>query len=160
METSNTAGRKPTIVVREPDAATKRAPQNNQLMSERGILSLKPDLRLEQRRQHGQDKPDEPDHRGHLADSSFNWVFGTHTLEGSIDQEIAWYVLPAYAENANKKVRYLSVAFGASSPPALLFFRFAFLSSSSHSSSSIILTTLIPMPMSPCIRNSTPRFCR
>src|ERR1700720_2626635 len=62
----------PTIVVREPDAATKRAPQNNQLMSERGILSLKPDLRLEQRGQHGQDKPDEPDHRGNLADSSLN----------------------------------------------------------------------------------------
>src|SRR3984893_11572408 len=72
METSNTAGREPTIVVREPDAATKRAPQNNQLMSERGILSLKPDLRLERRGQHGQDKPDEPDHRGNLADSSLN----------------------------------------------------------------------------------------
>src|ERR1700731_1551657 len=71
METSDTAGRR-TIVVREPDAATKRAPQNNQLMSERGILSLKPDLRLEQRGQHGQDKPDEPDHRGNLADSSLN----------------------------------------------------------------------------------------
>src|ERR1700731_4951971 len=71
METSDTAGRR-TIVVREPDAATKRAPQNNQLMSERGILSLKPDLRLEQRGQHGQDKPDEPDHRGNLADASLN----------------------------------------------------------------------------------------
>src|ERR1700720_1849270 len=62
----------PTIVVREPDAATQVAPQDNQLMSERGILSLKPDLRLEQRGQHGQDKPDEPDHRGNLADSSLN----------------------------------------------------------------------------------------
>src|ERR1700736_5300871 len=41
-------------------------------MSERGILSLKPDLRLERRGQHGQDKPDEPDHRGDLADSSLN----------------------------------------------------------------------------------------
>jgi hypothetical protein len=27
-------------------------------------------------------------------------------LDQAIDQEIAWYVLPAYAENANKKVRY------------------------------------------------------
>src|ERR1700738_5151907 len=62
----------PTIVVREPDAATQVAPQDNQLVSERGILSLKPDLRLEQRGQHGQDKPDEPDHRGNLADSSLN----------------------------------------------------------------------------------------
>jgi hypothetical protein len=59
-------------VVHEPDAATKRALQNNQLMSERGILSLKPDLRLEQRGQHGKDKPDEPDQRGNLADSSLN----------------------------------------------------------------------------------------
>jgi hypothetical protein len=46
----------PTIVVREPDAATQVAPQDNQLVSERGILSLKPDLRLEQRGQHGQDE--------------------------------------------------------------------------------------------------------
>ena len=69
-------------MVREPDAATKRAPQNNQLMSERGILSLKPDLRLEQRGQHGQDKPDEPDHRGNLADSSLKQArigFSVHT---------------------------------------------------------------------------------
>jgi hypothetical protein len=34
-------------VVCEPDAATQLSPQNNHLMSERGILSLKPDLRLE-----------------------------------------------------------------------------------------------------------------
>jgi hypothetical protein len=43
-------------VVREPDAATQLAPQNNQLMSERGILSLKPDFRLEQRGQDGQNE--------------------------------------------------------------------------------------------------------
>jgi hypothetical protein len=40
-------------VVREPDAATQLTLQNNQLTSERGILSLKPDLRLERRGQHG-----------------------------------------------------------------------------------------------------------
>jgi hypothetical protein len=34
-------------VVREPDAATKRAPQNDQLMSERGILSQIFDLNSE-----------------------------------------------------------------------------------------------------------------
>jgi len=44
----------PTIVVCEPDAATQLSPQNNHLMSERGILSLKPDLRLEWRGQRGQ----------------------------------------------------------------------------------------------------------
>jgi hypothetical protein len=38
------------------DAATQLAPQNDQLMSERGILSFKPDLRLEWR---GQDDQDE-----------------------------------------------------------------------------------------------------
>jgi hypothetical protein len=56
METSDTAGREEsTIVVREHDAATTQlAPQNHHLMSE--LLSLKPDLRLEQRGQDGQDE--------------------------------------------------------------------------------------------------------
>src|SRR6202040_2398801 len=74
----------PTIVVREPDAATQGAPQDNQLMSKHRVLSLKPDLRLEQRGQHGQDKPDEPDHRGNLADSSLKQArigFSVHTAE-------------------------------------------------------------------------------
>src|ERR1700730_12818599 len=85
METSNTAGRKPTIVVREPDAATKRAPQNNQLMSERGILSLKPDLRLERRGQRGQSKTEQPDHSASLGDSitsSTRMGFSVHTTGG------------------------------------------------------------------------------
>jgi len=46
----------PTIVFREPDATTQVAPQDNQLVSEPGILRLKPDLRLEQRGQDGQDE--------------------------------------------------------------------------------------------------------
>jgi len=46
----------PTIVVREPDAATQLAPQNNQLMSERRILCLKSALRLEWQGQHSQTK--------------------------------------------------------------------------------------------------------
>src|SRR5258707_8070928 len=37
----------PAIVVREVSAALHLTPQDHQLMSERGILSLKPDLRLE-----------------------------------------------------------------------------------------------------------------
>jgi hypothetical protein len=36
----------PAIVVREPRPAGHLAPQNDQLMSERSILSLKPALRL------------------------------------------------------------------------------------------------------------------
>ena len=46
----------PTITVCELDAATQLAPQNNQLTSERRILSRMPDLRLEWRGQHGQNK--------------------------------------------------------------------------------------------------------
>ena len=52
----NQLDEEPTIVVRESDAATQVAPQDNQLVSERGILRLKPDLRLEQRGQDGQDE--------------------------------------------------------------------------------------------------------
>jgi len=37
----------PAIVVRETSAALRLTSQDHQLMSERGILSLKPDLRLE-----------------------------------------------------------------------------------------------------------------
>jgi hypothetical protein len=37
----------PAVVVREMSAALQLTPQDRQLMSERGILSLQPDLRLE-----------------------------------------------------------------------------------------------------------------
>ena len=46
----------PAIAVCEFDAPAQLAPQNDQLMSERGILSLKPDLRLEWRSQDGEDE--------------------------------------------------------------------------------------------------------
>src|ERR1700736_4814242 len=45
------------------------APQNDQLMSEHRVLRLKPALRLERRGQHGQNKPNQRDHRASLADS-------------------------------------------------------------------------------------------
>jgi hypothetical protein len=38
------------------------APQNNQLMPKYRILSLKPHLRVERRRQDGQDEIQKPDH--------------------------------------------------------------------------------------------------
>jgi hypothetical protein len=38
-------------------------------MSERSILRLKPDVRLEWRGQHGQNEADQGDHRANLADS-------------------------------------------------------------------------------------------
>jgi hypothetical protein len=46
----------PAISVREPGPAGHLAPQNDQLMSERSILSLKPALRLEWRGQHARTK--------------------------------------------------------------------------------------------------------
>ena len=57
------------MAVREPGPAGHLAPQNDQLMSERSILSLKPALRLEWRGQHGKNKPDQRDHRTNLFDS-------------------------------------------------------------------------------------------
>jgi len=42
------------------------------MMSENRILRLKPALRFERRGQHGQNKPDQRDHRTNLADSSLN----------------------------------------------------------------------------------------
>jgi hypothetical protein len=46
METSDTAAiqldKEPTIMVRQPDATTRPAPQDNQLMSKHRVLSFKP----------------------------------------------------------------------------------------------------------------------
>ena len=46
-----------------------RASQDDQLMSERRILRLKPALRLERRGQYGQNEADQRNHRANLADS-------------------------------------------------------------------------------------------
>ena len=56
METSDRLNEEPAIVVREFDTPAQLAPQNDQLMSEHGIFSLKPDLRLEWRSQDGHDE--------------------------------------------------------------------------------------------------------
>ena len=56
METSVKLDEEPAINVCELDAATLLAPQNNQLMAEHRILSLKPDLRLEWRGQNSQNE--------------------------------------------------------------------------------------------------------
>src|SRR5216684_1083302 len=70
------------IAVCEFDAPTQLAPQNNQLMSERGIFGLKPDLRLERRGQDGENETEQPDHSTSLGDSITSStrikVFGTH----------------------------------------------------------------------------------
>jgi hypothetical protein len=59
----------PAVVVREMSAALQLTTQDHQLMSERGILSLKPDLRLEWRGQDRHDEPQEPDRSISLGDS-------------------------------------------------------------------------------------------
>jgi hypothetical protein len=59
----------PAIVVGEPGPDGHLAPQNDQLMSKRSILSLKPALRLEWRGQHGQNKANQCEHLANLADS-------------------------------------------------------------------------------------------
>jgi len=48
--------KEPAIIVREPDATMQLTSQDNQLMSERRILCLKPHLRLERRSQDGQNE--------------------------------------------------------------------------------------------------------
>jgi hypothetical protein len=53
---------RPTAAICEVDAPAQLAPQNDQLMSERGIFGLKPDLRLEWRSQGGQYETQKPDH--------------------------------------------------------------------------------------------------
>src|SRR5215471_9408113 len=60
----------PTIKVREPNAATPPAPQDNQLMSQHRVLGFKPQLRLEWRGQDGQSEAEQPDHPASLGDSN------------------------------------------------------------------------------------------
>src|ERR1700704_4211438 len=72
----------PAAVVRETRPALQLTPQDRQLMSERGILSLKPALRLEWRGQARHDEPQEPDHSVSLGDSgasSTRMKFSLHT---------------------------------------------------------------------------------
>jgi hypothetical protein len=59
-ETSDTAGKEPAIMVREPDATRQPAPQDNQLMSKHRILSFKPQLRPEWRGHDGQNETEQP----------------------------------------------------------------------------------------------------
>src|SRR5258708_15380591 len=72
----------PAITVCEFDAPAQLAPQNDQLMSERGIFGLKPDLRLEWRGQDGENETEQPDHSTSLGDSitsSTRIRFSVHT---------------------------------------------------------------------------------
>jgi hypothetical protein len=61
--------KKPSIMVRQPDATVHPTPQDNQLMSKHRVLGFKPQLRLEWRGQDGQDETEQPDHSASLGDS-------------------------------------------------------------------------------------------
>src|SRR6266481_4584526 len=72
----------PAIVVREPRPAGHLTSQNDQLMSEHSILSLKPALRPEWRGQDGQNETEQLDHSASLGDSitsSTRIGFSVHT---------------------------------------------------------------------------------
>jgi hypothetical protein len=56
-------------MVRQPDATMQPTPQHNHLMSKYRVLSFRPQLRPEWRGQHGQNKPNQRNHRANLADS-------------------------------------------------------------------------------------------
>jgi hypothetical protein len=74
--------KEPAIKIREPNATTPPAPQDNQLMSQHRVLGFKPQLRLEWRGQDGQSEAEQPDHPASLGDSNAashsDQVFGTH----------------------------------------------------------------------------------
>jgi len=75
----------PAIKIREPNATTPPAPQDNQLMSQHRVLGFKPQLRLEWRGQDGQSEAEQPDHPASLGDSNAashsDQVFGTQTSQ-------------------------------------------------------------------------------
>ena len=74
--------KEPAIAVCESNTAMQPTPQDNQLMSQHRILSLKPQLRLEWRGQDGQSETEQPDHSTSLGDSvtsSTRMKFSAHT---------------------------------------------------------------------------------
>src|SRR5262249_48105627 len=74
--------KEPAIKVRDPNATTRPAPQDNQLMSQRRILGFKPQPRPEWRGQDAQSEAEQTDHPDSLGDSNAapqsDQVFGTH----------------------------------------------------------------------------------
>ena len=74
------------------NAALQLTPQDHQLMSERGILSLQPELRLEWRGQDRRDKTQEPDHSASLGDSitsATRMEFSVHTSVDFLSDALA-----------------------------------------------------------------------
>lgn len=63
--------KEPAVIIREPDPAVQLAPQNDQLMLERCILGHMSALRLEWRRQNGQNETHQRDHDALTLGDSF-----------------------------------------------------------------------------------------
>ena len=75
----------PAVVVRETSQALQLTPPDHQLMSERGILSLKPDLRLDRH-----DETQKPDRSASLGDSgasSTRITFSVHRPKNRLSQD-------------------------------------------------------------------------
>jgi hypothetical protein len=70
------------------DTAMQLAPQNNQLMSERRILSRKPNLRLQWRGQDGQNETEQPDHSASLGDSITSSTRATTTKMAAVTSSV------------------------------------------------------------------------
>src|SRR6476660_6357031 len=76
----------PAIVVRKTSPTLQLTPQDDQLMSERGILSLQPDPRFDWRGHDGHDETQEPDHSASLGDSGASSTrirFSVHTAKNN-----------------------------------------------------------------------------
>ena len=74
--------KEPAILVREPDATMRPAPQDNQLTSKHRVLGFKLQLRLEWRGQDGESEAEQADHPASLSDSSRHRTrmrFSVHT---------------------------------------------------------------------------------
>src|SRR5258706_1211996 len=80
-------------MVVEPDTTAQPAPQDNQSMSKRRVLSFKPQLRLEWRGQDGQNETEQPNHSDSLGDSissSTRIRFSVHTVRpGNVAFEVS-----------------------------------------------------------------------
>ena len=75
--------KEPAVTVRQPGATMQPAPQDNQLMSEHRVLSLKPQLRLEWRDQDGKNEQEQP---YHSIAASRRIRFSVHTGAKSKEQ--------------------------------------------------------------------------
>ena len=96
--------KEPAIMVREPDATMQPTPQDNQLMSQHRILSLKSQLRLEWRGQDGQNETEQPDHSASLGDSitsSTRIRFSVHTAGLGLRRDIMWAELSVAIRTAS-----------------------------------------------------------